>query len=169
MLCSAWNTFIRLLDLKFTENFQCQICGNSPDTIICDGTLLGFRKDLLPTLLRKSDVKSLLLTNGSKYSDHIIVHSAHGRELLLKYSGYTKDRKRLIVPIALEISEFKTLLNLLEKDSIALAKLIKSIQNESSSLTAPSEYIEIACNFPACGIFQYLGNEEVIEILKNID
>ena len=44
--------FARLLDLKFSGNFQSPVCGCSPETIICDGTLVGFRKDLLPALQR---------------------------------------------------------------------------------------------------------------------
>ena len=52
ILHSARNAFARLLDLKFSGNFQCPVCGCSPETIICDGTLMGFRKDLLPALQR---------------------------------------------------------------------------------------------------------------------
>ena len=36
-------------------------------------------------------------TYGSKHSDHTFIHSPKGRELLLKYSGYTKDQKRLLL------------------------------------------------------------------------
>ena len=32
ILCSAWNAFARLLDLKFSGNFQCPVCGCSPET-----------------------------------------------------------------------------------------------------------------------------------------
>lgn len=100
ILRSAWNAFIRLLDLDFVENFQCQICGSEPDIKICDGTLLGFRKDLLPALLQQSTMESLPITHGSKHRDRTFIRSVRGRELLLKYSGYTKDRRRLPIPIS---------------------------------------------------------------------
>ena len=34
ILRSAWNAFTRLLDLKFSGNFQCPVCGRSPETIM---------------------------------------------------------------------------------------------------------------------------------------
>ena len=43
----AWNSFARLLNINYAEAFHCPIRGPSPSTVICDGTLLGFRKDLL--------------------------------------------------------------------------------------------------------------------------
>ena len=87
ILRSAWNAFARLLDLKFSENFQCPVCGCSPETIICDGTLVGIRKDLLPALLQELDQESLPITHGSKQSDRVFLHSVKGRELLMKYSA----------------------------------------------------------------------------------
>ena len=58
LLCQAWNAFARLLDINFTETFACPVCGPSPTTIICDGTLLGFRKDLMDTLDNDSPTPS---------------------------------------------------------------------------------------------------------------
>ena len=51
LLRKAWNIFSRLLDINFTECFSCPLCGPSPTTVIYmyDGTLLGFRKDLMDT------------------------------------------------------------------------------------------------------------------------
>ena len=59
--------FARLFNLKFIGNFQCPVCGCSPETIICDGTLVEFRKDLLPTLLQEPDRESLSISCGSKH------------------------------------------------------------------------------------------------------
>ena len=50
LLRQAWNAFDRLLNVNFAETFSCPICGPSPTTIICDGTLLGFLKELVDTL-----------------------------------------------------------------------------------------------------------------------
>lgn len=70
-------------------------------------------------------------------------------------------------------AELQTLLSLIEKDCTALGKLIKSLQKDTSlPIAAPDVYreffSELARNSPACGIFQYCGNPEIIEILQNI-
>ena len=46
----AWNALARLLNINYAEAFHCPICGPSPSTVICDGTLLGFCNDLLTHL-----------------------------------------------------------------------------------------------------------------------
>lgn len=56
LLRQAWNAFARLLDVNLAESFTCPMCGPSPNTIICDGTFIGFRKDLLDTF--ESDTPS---------------------------------------------------------------------------------------------------------------
>ena len=59
LLCQAWNAFARLLCIDFAENFCCPICGPTPTTVICDGTLIGFRKDLMETFeVRGSSTQS---------------------------------------------------------------------------------------------------------------
>ena len=93
ILCSAWNAFTRLLDLKFSGNFQCPVCGCLPETIICDGTLVGF-----PALLQEPDRESLPITDESNHSDRVFLCSVKRCELLMNYSGYSKDRKRLPSP-----------------------------------------------------------------------
>ena len=50
LLHQAWNAFARLLSVNLAESFTCPICGPSPTTIICDGTLIGFRKDLIQSI-----------------------------------------------------------------------------------------------------------------------
>lgn len=157
LLRSAWNAFIRLLDLNYSNV-------PLPKIIICDGTLLGFRKDLA----KDSTTDTLSTIHGSKHSDRTFICSAKACELLLNYSGYTKDRKRLIVPKCLSKNDLQALCKLLEKDSKALSMLIKSFH----VFTAPSPYrdffAELARNSPACSTFQYLGNDEVIEVLMSI-
>ena len=46
-LRQAWNCFARLLDINWQSCYLCPVCGTSPKTIVCDGTLIGFRKDFL--------------------------------------------------------------------------------------------------------------------------
>lgn len=43
---SAWYAFLSLIDINFSEGFQCTTCGNSPQVIIMDATGLSFRREL---------------------------------------------------------------------------------------------------------------------------
>ena len=154
---SAWYAFARLLDIDWKQTFLCTICGYSPETIICDGTLLGFRKDFLPSLLSETEEESVPVTYGSKHNDRVFVHSTKGRELLLRYSGYSKDRKKLSTHSYISANDFKTLVTLLEKDSTALSKLVDQLYKDTGEPVAPFPYSkffsELARNSPVCGIF----------------
>lgn len=87
--------------------------------MICDGTSLGFRKDLLPALLVKSSTESLPIIYSSRHHERTFIRSVRGRELLLKYSGYSKDRRKLPIPACLSRADFQTSLKLIDKDSKA--------------------------------------------------
>ena len=43
---STWYAFLSLLDIDFTQGFQCATCGSHPKTLIMDATGLSFRKEL---------------------------------------------------------------------------------------------------------------------------
>ena len=47
----AWYAFLNLLDIDASEGFRCETCGDCPPTVVCDGTSLGFRRQLLQTLV----------------------------------------------------------------------------------------------------------------------
>ena len=40
MLRRAWNAFAQLLSINFEATFQCPVCGQHPETVVCDGTML---------------------------------------------------------------------------------------------------------------------------------
>ena len=169
LLRAAWYSFSRLLDLHFGEIFQCAICKHLPDVVVCDGTSLGFRKDFLPTILCEPVIKSLPVIHGSMHNDRVFIRTVQGRRLLLQYSGYSKDRKKLTAPKPLTTNEFKSLVTIIQKDSSALAKIIISF-SKSIPYTAPASYAELlselARNSPVCGSFQYCNNKKLLEILK---
>ena len=172
LIQSAWHSFARLLNIKYNEGFKCPVCGTYPQLVICDGTLIGFRKDLLPPLLIKPNIDTLMPTHGSKHSDHTFIHSPKGRELLLKYSGYTKDRKKIATTETISKTEWQSMCCLLEKDSKSLVDLIVSLQRDRDLLTAQTPYSELFAELarysPTCGIFQYCGNHKVLEVLASI-
>ena len=106
-LRKAWNAFARLLDINWSESFQCLICGPTQNTVVCDGTMIGFQKDFLPEI--SSSITSTPPIVGSHQQERVLISSVKARSLLLKYSGYTKDRKCLNPHKELTRSEFREL------------------------------------------------------------
>lgn len=90
---AAWNAFSRLLDITFQSSFVYPICGAEPSTMICDGTMLGFRKDLISHIISSPShpqQTSSHLVAGTNHQDRVLLKSPRSRELLLKYP---RDRK----------------------------------------------------------------------------
>lgn len=42
----AWYSFLQLLDIDYSANYCCKLCGDRPDTLIMDATAVSFRKAL---------------------------------------------------------------------------------------------------------------------------
>ncbi len=127
-----WYAFSRLLEIPIEESFLCTICGPSLETVVCDGTMVGFRKDLLPALQTTVDEIPREHIRGSAHSERTLVRTKRAREFLLKYSGYSKDRKRLARPQSLTLKEFSQLCKGLRTDGfVALAQLLERLENES--------------------------------------
>ena len=40
----SWYSYLDLLNINYTEGFQCSVCGEVPETVVCDATSLGFQK-----------------------------------------------------------------------------------------------------------------------------
>ena len=147
LLRQAWNAFARLLDIDWKESFNCHLCGLAPQTIICDGTLIGFRKDLASAVLPEtiSDKKIVTVIKGSKHTDCVLLKSLKWRELLLKYSGFSKQRQCLSSNSGLTSAEFSQLLNLCRKEGCNLlaylqTRILKSplMNTWSSSVSCPA-------------------------------
>jgi len=172
-LRKAWYSFSRLINVPIKESFICPICGPSPETIVCDGTMIGIRKDLIPAMTAtnvNSNAQPLDSIKGSVHAERILVKTKKGRELLLKFSGYTKDRRCITQPQQLSTKEFHQLCQILCLDGFeALSQLIERIVKESGKLTASKPYrkflAEIARNSPACGMIQIAGCRQACEIL----
>ena len=110
---------------------------------------------------------------GSKHVDPVLILSAKVQELLLKFSAFTRDRKRVCQPKQFMDREFKELCQQVRKDGfISLADLLLMLQRQTGIRLAPEEFrvffYEIARNLPACGLAQIRGNEDVISTLKAV-
>ena len=47
----SWYAFFDLLDVEESDGFTCEKCGPYPDLVVCDGTSLGFRRQLLQSII----------------------------------------------------------------------------------------------------------------------
>ena len=135
-LRQAWNAFGRLLDINPHQVCQCPLCGPEPAAVICDGTMIGFRKDFLPSLHQPEEPSQPTIT-GSKHSERILVSNARARSLLLKYAGISKDRRHISCPKQLSEAEFRELCQLTRKDIPSLAAFIKSLRKEHDKKSPP--------------------------------
>ena len=107
--------------------------------------------------------------------DCVLLHQPKTRNLLLKYSGITSDRKKIRNPKSLTQIEFSSLKASISKEGFqALADLLARL-NSCRTRTCPEAYrvflSEIARNSPACGLLQ-LGcgrvADETQEVLEQI-
>lgn len=128
--------------------------------VICDGTMLGFRKDLLASTLSPSVTDNAPLIVGSKHEDRVLIKSVKDRELLLRFAGITRDRKKIQNPKQLTATELKSLCT-------GLSDLIYRITSESDSKRSLDPYreflSEISRNTPACGLLQFGEKGEIIK------
>ena len=177
----AWYAFSRLLDIPIDESFApidesfaCENCGPCPDIIVCDGTMIGMRKDLmLPIKNCDLDESKLAPIKGSSHVDRVLIKTKKARDLLLQYSCFKRDRKPIVCPQKLTDVEFKQLTEILHSDGfIALEKLLLKIEDEHQEKLAPVLYrrffSEIARNAPACGMVQIAGCKEACDTLKKV-
>ena len=93
-LQKAWNAFARLLNTNWNESFQCPLCGPSPPTIVCHGTMIGFRKDFLPQLSHSTLSTPQIVGSRLTRRERVLVSSTtKARSLLMKYAGYKNNGK----------------------------------------------------------------------------
>ncbi|XP_078614406.1 uncharacterized protein LOC144883690 [Branchiostoma floridae x Branchiostoma japonicum] len=69
----SWYEFEELLDIDYSKGFMCPLCGPAPKVIICDGTALSFRRELLPwqQVLGESDSGTETAYPGSSHRDRV--------------------------------------------------------------------------------------------------
>ena len=90
--------------------------------------MLGFRKDLISHIISEPSQLSTPIIVGSKHADRVLLRSPKSCELLLKYAGVTKDRKKIKQPKPLSQAEMKALCSSINKDGFtSLATLIQRL------------------------------------------
>ena len=108
---------------------------------------------------------------GSSHATRVMLKSKESRQLLQKYSGYTRERKCARNPKQLTPSEFKRLQSLLTKEGASsLVQLITRLSQRAQLRIAPLPYhelfFELSLNTPICGILQVAGSDEAIRVIR---
>ena len=177
VLRKAWNAFARLLDIDYSNVFVCKHCGSNPDVIICDGTDVGMRKDLIPDITSaQSNANSRgKVIKGSKHSDRTFIKSARCRQLVLKLAGEKQGQRRkqtraALNHIPLNTGEINNLKSLLQKEGKNY--LIDLIEELITLQTVPRHYrlllSELGRNTPVCGMIQLGGDDRCLKIITDI-
>ncbi|XP_078661027.1 uncharacterized protein LOC144905304 isoform X2 [Branchiostoma floridae x Branchiostoma belcheri] len=174
LLRRGWNSFARRLDLKFNEVFCCPKCGPEPAVIICDGTAVGFRKDLISEITPEpcdDTTSSANAVRGSKHSDRVFIRSEKARRLLLQYSGSRRGTKGKSAGLSKE--DMGVLLQLLDAEGRQdLAAILYRLREEGGDHLAPAGYskffAELARNTPVCGMLQISGDNKAIKMAKKV-
>lgn len=173
----AWNSFARLIDINWNCSFQCPECGPTPSTVICDGTFLGMRKDLIPSLLYNSEETHTKPISGTMLKDRIYVVDSKTRKLLRVFSGIQvtkgiKGKRKITYTGALSKQQYKELMKKLVKEVPILASLIETLVEETNVYIAPDPYkqffFELSLTSPVVGMFQIGGDQKALHILKQI-
>ena len=177
----AWNGFARLLDIDYNSSFRCQHCGDNPDTIICDATFMGFRKDLLPAFAKQqASSRTTTPIVGSKHADRVFLNHKKSRDLLARITGIEiargsrGRRKKLVSGKGLNKKEYNELLKWLEEaDQLELKAVIQeAIKSCKGKYSVTPEYadflFELSRNGPACGMIQIAGDSHAIQLLEDI-
>lgn len=144
--------------------------------MVCDGTMLGFRKDLLAACSSPDPPEAITdksLLKGSKHSDRVLIYLSKARELLLKFSGISRDRKKLQNCKSLTQRDLTCLHEALVKDRLKyIAESISRLRSEDQNNLCPEPYrnfiSELARKSPVCGLLQPGGNQDVYKVLHQV-
>ena len=156
----AWNAFARLLSIDWATVFECPECGKEPSVVVCDGTSLGFRKDLLGALNEETGFGDPI--SGSQHCDRVFIPEPKVRNMLLQFATGTPP---------LTADEFSRLCaNMLTIPHAApLKSLLEHCAVSAEGLTAKPEYRDLlkdlSRNGPTCAMLQGADTNK-IETLK---
>ena len=82
--------FVRFLDIDWSRDFLCPLCGEKPPCVVCDGTPVGIKKDLM----KAPQLSSGESRTGTTHEDRVFVHDSTVRILLLQFSGLAPGTRK---------------------------------------------------------------------------
>lgn len=162
-------------DINWQESFVCPLCGPTPKVVVCDGTMISFRKDLLEQFQVESGraaEEEKAYISGSQHAERVLIRSQKARELLLQFSGYSRDRKRLRNPSQLTSADLQQLDRLLRAEDLSsFAEVIQRLVHENGR-SSPEPYrlflSELSRSSPICGLLQVAGHKKVLQIITAV-
>eukprot|EP00112_Aurelia_sp_Birch-Aquarium-sp1_P011847 Seg249.10 transcript_id=Seg249.10/GoldUCD/mRNA.D3Y31 product="hypothetical protein" protein_id=Seg249.10/GoldUCD/D3Y31 len=132
----SWYGYMSLLNIDFGAGWQtCLECGDSPDAIVCDGTSLGSRRNMLKHSVEDPARPGTTWQRTSLFKDRIAIAKKDTRRLLEKT---VKHLKVGATPLSEE--EQRKLSTNLQADHPAIERLMKWINEEYQS-NIPSEIV----------------------------
>ncbi|XP_035659097.1 uncharacterized protein LOC118404183 [Branchiostoma floridae] len=175
-LRQAWNSWARRLVIDWEKVYTCSKCGPEPKIIVCDGTMLGFRKDFLPYLStpEAAGAQPEKLVTGSNHSRRVFITCAKSRDLLLRYSGNKRrGRGKFTGKLGISEEEMADLQGkLIQSGRSDVTDLLRRLQAEGHATRAPPEYStflsEVARSTPVCGMIQMAGDKKAIRIMQMV-
>ena len=106
------------------------------------------------------------------HRERVLVSSTKARSLLMKYAGYTKDRKCVRQHKELTRAEFRELCTLTSSDFPSLSTFLNKLNMDTRKMKSPPEFreffAELAKNSPACGIFQVRSEQKVFDAVTRV-
>ena len=72
LLHKAWNEFARQLDIDMEQSFQYPVCVPCPDIVVWDGTMIGYWKDLVLSLVNHELANSQPIW-GSHHKERVYI------------------------------------------------------------------------------------------------
>ena len=156
ILHRAWNGFARLLQIDWEEDFVCPVCGPYPDTVICDGTAIGFSKKHMAIFEEEEEEEGIQTEyiEGSRQQDRVFLTNLRIRKLVCQYGS----------GLQLAPEEFQEILDytFTQPHLYSLHNLLNNLQG---NLTCPNEYRfllkNIGYNSPASAFLQGASDEGI--------
>ena len=104
----AWYAYVDLLDIDYSDGFNCGICKHEVDVVICNGKPLSFRRKFLITASKEETKKAYETLQGSSHAERCLLTSTC-RGFLLRYTRGSQNKKGQLLS-----NEFDTMLSQLD-------------------------------------------------------
>ena len=164
-LRTAYNGFIRLLDMDYKAMYSCQLCGPEVSILICDGIMIGTKQKLVQPHGAAPIPNEQI--HGSTLQERMFGLSKEIKALLAKYTN--RSRKGYSEHIeTLSDEDFEAMCELLTTHP-SLLTVVQEVGNPCKP-SIRKLLGELSQESPTCGILQINSqdNEGVRHILQNI-
>ena len=157
VLQRAWHSFSRQLDINLENNMYCNICKEDPEVIICDGTSVGVRKDMLSSVKRAKPETTPI--NGSKHNDRTFISNAALRNKLKAFVQGISQRNFDNLLKSLKKEQFTAIAGFIEEHCISVGRS----RNVKLDPKFSKLFSQLLINGPVCGVMQISEDESLAQ------